>query len=834
MPIYGRQNNSAAVASGTTDTNTTNVRASVFDPMPQHGWAHRFGMRLGTESGGTVQVRGHLWATSSSGNPGSLLASTAQIAQSQSYTYSTAPYADVAGDLTSIARLTSGSAYAVGFAATGSTRHGQTASGDLMYMRSAGTTGPFNPLGYTSSSPQGLLDNFVLYDANVAPSVPGSLYPVGQISNQSPAFTGTFRDANETVNGRNNKANERLNHFRVQLRQVGSSTLLWDSTYGAPEDQKVARAFSAGYGGSGSLTPGVTYEWRSAVSDAFDAFSAWTGWTSFSINPGGSVSTPTGGGRKTTRQPTGFVSTWSHIAGLSMDAYNPQILQNGVVVRDFGTRVVGAQSAPGGTIDVLGGIADWTNTGTAQLDWGQSYTIRVRGRDTGGVWSPFSSGLAFTTNYPPTTPAPAYPLPNGVFSQRPMLSSLMTDPDNTPATGLQGFVRIKNNAGTVLFTRQSALSPTGGGWQYQTTATDLPTFAPYRWDAFGTDGVLTTPYSPERPFTYAEGPVIAITSPVPGAIASTPTLGFAYTVTDQASRQAKVYRAGEDAPLITFGTVVSTTDKDGAVGLQDIPNNTDLELTITVTNSSGLTAESPRVPFRLQYPPAPPITGFTASPELAAGDREPSVVRLTWNPSTITSGFDKYRVFRNAPFDPTDLGQTLIVEITSISQTEVIDAQPANGVVYHYTIDQFQRLGVSVVGSGPFYAGPIQLDFHAVIISDAADPGRRVVLPYVRDPERGFTDDRRLVDPWSGGPPVLLTGGAVSRTVRATYQLIANPEQQLAAIQQLSGERSDGSVAVLNYRNHLGLAMTGTIMGLSARAYRNRIDAQFTFQELRS
>ncbi len=831
MATYGRFNTSAALASGTTDTNTTNVRASVFDPAPSHGWAYRWGMRLGTESGGTVQVRGHLWATSSSGNPGALLASTAQIAQSQAYTYSTAPYADVAGDLTSIARLTSGSAYAVGFAATGSARHGQTASGDLMYMRSAGSTGPFSPMAYQSSSPQGLIDCYVLYDANVAPSVPGSLYPVGQISNQSPAFTGTFRDANETVNGRDNKAGERLNHFRVQLRAVGASTLLWDATYGAPEDQKVARAFSTGYGGSGSLTPGVTYEWRSAVSDAFDAYSGWTGWTSFTINPGGSVAVTGGGGRKTTRQPTGFVSTWNHLAGLSMDAYNPQILQNGVVVRDFGTRVVGVQSAPGGTIDVLGGIADWTNTGTAQLDWGQSYTLRVRGRDTSGVWSPFSSGLAFTTNYPPTTPATVAIL--APVSSPPLLQFTLSDVDNTPSTGLTASVRIKSSTGAVLFTR-AATFVSGTTWRYQTTATDLPSFAQYRWDAVGTDGVLTSPYSPERPFTYAEGPVIAITSPVPGAVATTPTLGFAYTVNDQASRQAKVYRAGGADPLITFTTVVSTTDKDGAVALQDVPNNTDLELTITVTNTSGLTAESPRVPFRLQYPPAPPITGFTASPELAAGDREPSVVRLTWNPSTITSGFDKYRVFRNAPFDPTDLGQTLIAEITSISQTEVIDAQPANGVVYHYTIDQFQRLGVSVVGSGPFYAGPIQLDFHAVIISDAADPGRRVVLPYVQSPERGFTDDRRLQDPWSGGPPVLLTGGAVSRTVRATYQLIGNPEQELTAIQALSAERSDGSVAVLVYRNHLGLGLTGTIMGLSARAYRNRIDAQFTFQEVRT
>lgn len=835
--VYGRQNLGAALASGTTTTNATNLRASVYDPMPSHGWAYRWSARIGAESGGTIQVRGHLYSLNSSGNPDSLLANTAQIAQSQAYTYSSTPYADIAGDLTSIVKLTSGRAYGVGFAATGSARHGQTASGALMYMRSTSGTGPYGPMNYESSSAQGLIDCYVLYDTNVAPSVPGALYPSGQISNQTPAFTGTFRDANETVNGRDNKAAERLNTFQIQLRQVGSSTLLWDATYGTPEDQKVARAFSTGYGGSGSLTPGTTYEWRGQVSDQCGAWSGWTGWTGFTINPGGSLSTPTGGGRRTSRTPATFPTTWTHIAGLGINAYNPQILQNGTVVRDFGTLSTGNTLAAGTTFDALGQLADWTGTGTPQLDWGTAYTLRIRGRDTGNVWSPFSGQLAFTTNYPPTTPALTAPASGAVSSSRPPLTFTMSDVDNTVATGLAASVRIKSGTGTVLFTR-AATFVSGTTWQYQTTATDLAAYATYRWDAIGTDGVLTTAYSAERSFVYAEGPVVTFTSPDPGTVVTAPVMSFSYTVSDQVSRQTSVYRAGAVDPVFRYTPVVSATDKSGAVDFQGLANNAEYEITVTVTNTAGLTGESPRLPVRLQYAQPPAITGFMASPELAAGDREPSVVRLTWNPSTLTSGFSRYVVFRDSPDDPTDLVQVHIASITSISQTTFIDPDPRSGVRYSYTIVQEQAIGVSAVGSLPAYAVNVRVDFHAVIISDAVDPSRRVVLRYVNAPERATVDDRALLSPWSGGPPVELGGGAESQTIRATYPLIEDPEREYAAIQNLRGLRADLTPALLVYRtgrgDGAGLRMTGTIRNLSARDFRNKIEAQLTFQEVRS
>lgn len=837
MPgIYGRQNTGAALGSGTTDTNATNVRASVFDPVSQHCWAYRWGMRIGTEAGGTIQVRGHLWNTTN-GNPDALLASTAQIAQSQAYTYSTPPYADLAADLTSIVKLTAGQAYGVGDASTGPARHGMIPAASvgsghntLLYQRSTSGTGPYGPMAYSVSSNEGWLDAYVLYDANVAPNVPGSLSPSGQTINQTPAFTGTFRDANETVGGRDNTANEKLKQFHIQLRAVGSQTLMWDTTYNAPADQQTARAFSSAYGGSGSLTPGTTYEWRAQVSDQFNAWSLWSGWTSFSINPGGSLSTPTGGGRRISRTPTTFPTTWTHVAGLSQDAYNPQILQGGLVVRDFGT-ILSGTLANGTTYDVLGQLSDWTNTGTAQLDWGTAYTLRARGRDTSGVWSPFSGQLAFTTNYPPTTPVPTAPASGTVSSTRPLLQFTMSDADNTPANGLAASVRIKNSAGAVLFTR-AATNVGGNAWQYQTTATDLATYAQYRWDAVGTDGVLTTIYSPERTFTYAEGPVITVTAPASGQIVTGTTVPFAYTVANQQSRSTRIYAAGSGTPLIITGTN-TTTSLSGAIDLTSLPNNADYELTVTVTNTSGLTAESPRVPFRLQYPPAPTITGVTASPERAAGDREPSVVRVAWNQSTLVSGFAGYDVYRT-PAVGGDTVRMTPAGISSITQTAWIDPEPANETNYVYGVVQHQAIGVSTVDSVAATSGTVRVSFHAVIISDADDPGRRVVLPYVRDAERGFADDRALQTPWSGGPPVALTGGATSRTVRATYALIEDPDGQLAAIQDLAGVLSDDAPPLLVYRNRTGLRLEGTIVGLSARERRNWIDAQFGFQELRS
>lgn len=831
MATYGRFNTGAALASGTTDTNLTNLRATVFGPMPQHGWSHRFGIRLGTEAGGTAQVRGHLYSLNASGNPEALLANTNQIAQSQAYTYSTAPYADITADLTTIVKLTSGRAYAVGFAATGGIRHGQTADGALMYKRNVSSTGPFNPISYQAANPEGLLDTYVIYDPNVAPNVPGALYPSGQISNQTPAFTGTFRDANETVNGRDNTAGERLNAVRLQLRQVGSSTLLWDSAYSTPEDQKVARAFSSGYGGSGSLAPGTAYEWRCQVSDQCGAWSSYTGWTSFTINPGGSLSTPTGGGRRTSRTPTTFPTTWSHVSGLSQDAYNPQILQNGTVVRDFGT-ILSGTLVNGTTYNTLDQIADWTNTGTAQLDWGTAYTLRVRGRDTGNVWSPFSDQLAFTTNYPPTTPALTAPVSGAVSSTRPLLQFTMSDPDNTSTTGLTASVRIKNNAGTVLFTR-AATFVSGTTWQYQTTATDAATYATYRWDAIGTDGVLTTAYSAERTFVYAEGPTVAVTAPTSGQVVTGTSLAFAYTVANQQSRSTRVYPAGSGTAILTTAAN-TTTFLSGSLGIGTLPNNADYEFVVTVTNIAGLTGDSPRVPFRLQYTPPPTITGVSASPELAAGDREPSVIRVTWNQSTLVSGFAGYDITRT----PVAGGPTVpVATLSSITQTVWIDPEPVSGADYVYAVSQRQAIGVSTVTSVPATSGIARVDFHAVIISDALDPSRRVVLRYVEGPERGITDDRTLLSPWSGGPPVELVGGAESQTIRATYPLIEDPERQYAVIQSLRGLRADLTPALLVYRtgrgDGTGVRMTGTIRNLSAREFRNRIEAQFTFQEVR-
>lgn len=836
MGTYGRRNTGPAVASGVTNTNATNLRVTVFGPIPEHCWAHTWGMRIGTEAGGTIQVRGHLYAPDAAGNPLTLLASTAQIAQSNAYTYSTTPYADISGQLTTIARLGSGRIYGVGFAATGSARHGQTADGTLMYKRSVPSTGPWNPMGYQSSSPEGMIDTYVLYDANVAPSIPGSLAPVGQIIDQTPTFTGTFRDTNETVDGRDNTATatsgEKIKQVHIQLRAVGSSTLLWDSIYSVASEFQTARIFSNEYAGSGSLTPGTPHEWRAQVSDQFDAWSAWSGaqgWTQFTINPGGSLSTPTGGGKRTSRQPTTFPATWTHIAGLSQDAYNPQILQNGTVVRDFGT-ILSGTLASGTTYNVLGQLSDWTSTGTAQLDWGQSYTLRARGRDTSGVWSPFSRQVAFTTNYPPTTPVPTAPASGAVSSTRPLLQFTMTDADNTPANGLVASVRIKNGAGTVLFTR-AATFVSGTTWQYQTTATDLATYADYRWDAIGTDGVLTTLYSPERTFTYAEGPVITITAPTPGRVETTSTLVVSWTAANQARWEAHIYRVGSATDVAGYGGT-GTTQAFG-LGLGTLANNTDYEVGIVVVNTAGLIGNSARVPFRLQYLPAPAITGVSASPDRAVGDHDPSVIRVTWNQSGLVSGFAGYDVVRT----PASGGAAVVMTpdgISAISQTAWIDPEPANETDYVYGVVQHQAVGVSTVDSIVALSGSVRVSFHAVIISDAADPGRRVVLPYVREPERTYRDDRKTLDPWSGGPSVELVGGAESQSIRGTYNLIADPEVELAAIRALRGTGDDQDATLLVYRNPKGLRVAGSIHDLSAREYRNRIDVQFTFQELRS
>lgn len=787
MAIFGRSGTDGDV--GVVAQNAQ--RASVHGVMPEHGWAYRMRGKFARWFGdtGTATPRMGIWEANPT--PNARLGYTNQFSVSASGSFA-GEATEYIADLVSVIQLWSGTELALGVTTTGADlMHQMAAAADVSYAdedfynRSGlGSNVPTSPNGYTSHSNEGMMTIAVEYEPNTAPNEPTTgIAPTGTINSLTPTFTANFTDGN-TDRG------DMMNQIDIELRPVGGA-LKWNTAYNATPDEQDDNAMSRAYAGS-ALAAGTTYEWRVRFSDQFGAWGAWSDpWFTFTVNAGGTVlqpSTPTG--KQETITPGPFQAVWDHASGLSTNSAELRILQGGSVVRTFtkpGTYTI----ADNGTISFT-----WAETGFASLSWGiTNYSFQIRARDTGGLWSPWSTARTFTTNASPTIPTGLSPANSAATSTLPLLTFSMSDSDDTTGTGLTAEVRIKNNAGTVLFTRTATFHSATNKWRYQTTGTDLASFATYKWDARGLDGTLNSNYSSEATFAYGAGPAFANVQiagqAAEGAVLTTNTPAVTFTLTGQTllNYKVKVFSTPynpADTPIYQSATIVSGT-ANHTIPSGFLHNNTTYELVIDASNTVPLAGSTGPYTFSVDYPDVPAVTGFQAVAVSVPGDiiGNTTANLLSWIPTTYTGEgeFAYYLITRkpDAAFGASEIqlaeGEVKLTKITSQNQTTFIDYFPATDVPYVYTLYVAINQGTDVTESLPTTANAI-CHFDYTIIQSALNPtARRVILRIARTTKVTPKGDVAYLFPWGEREPTAIIAPIDYDIINASYMVYTHAGQ---------------------------------------------------------
>lgn len=838
---YGRYRTSPDGDSGTTASGQ--MRACVFDPATVNIWVTKFGAFLGRASGSNPTVRLAAYETSTSMNPTNRVGYSASFLvtnlagsspETQSYTANIAQSDN--GPTNAACKIQAGKRYAVAYLGTGnSVLHSMvqaaqiTADNEQFYNRSGLSQPPPSSFGSYTASTEGHLTAWLEGWENVAPDVPANLSPSGTIQTTTPTMIADFRDLNGawgTASGNGVDTGDQLNQYQIQARQVGTTTLIWDSTYSASSTEKANNQISRAWGGS-ALTRGVTYEWRVRMSDQFGAWSPWSAWTQFTPATLGYVTldgNPTG---KIESVTPNFEARWTHQNGLSTNAVEIRLETSaGTILQTSPTiaKTVASSAAPGTLFTIT-----WAETGFSALAWGTAYQYRVRGRDTNNQWSDWSDPRAFTTNAAPGIPANLSPANSAVVTALPLLTCTASDADDTAATGLLVKARIKDSGGTVLQTRTMSFNSSANRWEYQTTSADLATFATYKWDAYSYDGTLysgeqtveaNAVASAEATFVYAQGPVVSVTSPANNSTVTTVAPTIQWSVTSggpQAKYRVRIYPDNGTTPVYDTGWVTSTATSH-AVPSGYLHNNTAYDLVVSVENTTALQGDSSLVNFTVSLAPPADVANFQVAAIPVGLDLAPTAIRLTWDQTAIpTNEFVEYRITR-AVSDGPDAGTAVLARITDPATTAYVDYLPAAGYDYSYEIVQVQLAGgTEQVESNPV-SGSARVSIPGVVLAAAGGAGEtyRAQLRNVSARDHGRVIDEAVYPPIAGSrrAPITFRGPAYYRTVRLSGLIIddalASARERRQALLDL-----DAAGRVVCYRDNEGRKWFARIVSVS-------------------
>lgn len=503
MAYFGNRRTSPDAQWGLTGDESLNQRATVFGPFPEDGWATAVGVWGGKFNATSPRVVLAIWNSDGSnvsdrrGYTASFLPS-AVMADSVSGASYESPLTQINLDYSPTSdsvKMNAGEYYGIGFNATENQfAHGMSNTARALHRRSVGSQPPTDPFNPSISDTELVMSTWVVYTPNTAPQTPGSLSPGGTISTATPRFNASYVDSQRSLG-------DKMKSYRIQLRRVGTSTLLWNQEYNATSTEQSNNEVDRAYGGS-ALSSGVDYEWRIRVTDQFDEDSPYCSWRTITIGTGGggggggiggTVDTPSGAtpnGKQDAINGFTFQGYWKHSEGLAMDKVTIELRQNGSVSQRKEYNIANVASSGG-----LGTYFEVTfaQFGLTDLAYGQSYAWRLKGMDTLGVYSPYSDSVEFTTNTVPTQPTNLSPAQSASLSSPPKLSMVMTDADDNPTImgGLLSatcYVKSTPAIPNYLFTTDIA------GWTASNTGDTAGATTTWSWDnadvggGWGTDG----------------------------------------------------------------------------------------------------------------------------------------------------------------------------------------------------------------------------------------------------------------------------------------------------------------------------------------------------------
>lgn len=790
MPTWGYH----PPAGGAPDTATplaTTMLGYTPDAPTENGWLYAVGIRCRRHTGTSPSISLNVYAATAGGTP------TTKGGDCAAFTVSSGVDAEYQRDLNAAVMLSKGVARSLAVAVTGADLDmGMTQAAnipqadDTLFYWDYGLSTQPGPAVFDvdASSIEGWLGIWGLYESNVAPKAPASVAPGStsqaapqQIGTAAPTFTFGFADDNEALP--NGLSGDKLKRGRVYVKTTAGA-LVWDSgSVAATSAMQTARQMTVAYTGP-ALANGTTYVLLTSVSDQFDAWSPTSAERYFTIGAGRvdvAAASPTG--KTNTQTPGPFVAVWRHTGGLATNAVEVRIRDrdSGAPVRTSATLLLAV--ANNGTISV--GYA--TAFGTAVLPWDdERLAWSMRGRDTANNFSGWSDDVAFWTNDPPAVPALVAPPANQVVTAPPLLAATCADTDDA-GTQLTLKVRLKNAGGTVLGTRTMAWNATLSRYEYQCVAGDFAAFATYGWDCYGFDGHVwsggatveaNAGYSASRQFVYAQGPLVAISSPTDGATVTTNTPTIVWTCPTQVKRTIAVVREG-----VTIHTITATSAGHGYTLPPLLSSGEQLheldQFTVTVTcfDSNNLTG-SASASYTLDYPP---VTPLQPSVFLLNGrnDVTPSVVKITWPRSDYTvDQFRYYRLERRISADmlaanPALPAAPVVFKRTELGQNSYTDWEAVSGVTYEYRLRQYVVLGADTQASATRSA-EVTVQFATVIIHDVKDPpNKRLVFDARRERTISTVVDFAVVSPWNQAKPVQFESDVNYQEVDVTLVLYA-------------------------------------------------------------
>lgn len=818
MPNYGRHSSQPRLTFGYIAPGQ--LRGCTFDRISENGWIYQLGIWAGKytpESSSNVTARIGVYETNSSKNPTNRIgysdsfSVTATMADSSGGASYTASVADSTGPATSAIPVSANTRYHLAVLGTvGYLAHAMqeaaliSADNEQFYNRSGLSQPPPNPFGSYSASTEGHMTIWAVYEANEAPNTPASLSPSGSINETAPTFTATFSDNNED-------RGDYLNQFRIQVRRVSDGTTFWDTTLTATSGERSADAFSRTYGGT-TLVRGTAYEWRTQMSDHFGAWSSWTSWTTFTPANLGYVtldSDPTG---KIEDNTPDFKGRWTHQSSLDMTRVQVRILNSAgnTVLQtgaDYDIADVSSSASPGTLFTI-----PWADTGLSDLAWGTSYQYQIRGYD-GTQWSDWSSARSFSTNAAPSIPSSLSPSSGQIVTSYPLLTCVATDSDDTTATGLTVKARIKDNSGTVLFTRTMTYNSGTGRWEYQTDGTDLATYATYRWDAYAGDGTLwsgeqtveaSSTKSSEASFVYALGPTVTIDNLSNGDTITTASQLVDWTTTGQVKYRVYLYDATGTTLVYDSGVTVSGTTSH-TIPSGYFHNGETYQLIVWVEDSVPLTGQSTAILLTVDYPEPDAVANFTVTPVGIGNDPNnwTTALRLSWDATEYgTDVWQRYEIERTAASGP-DASTILWRQLTAPTQTSVIDYVPANGVEYTYTLRQIILTGLDELESAAVSASAT-CQFGGVVLADVSDPETlRSALRYTQERPHKRDIDETVYQPLSGARVTTVRSRTYNWETDFKAQLVTDDWSE-AAEKRAELMALDANLGTICYRNELG------------------------------
>lgn len=812
---YGRRL-STDTDMGATGNGTLNQVGQNYIDVPTNGWLTGIGV-LGGKAIGQPNLtwRGAVYNEIGGGDSRAIFSGPVTVSNSMSYG---GDGSLIEATITGL-QLYAGLRYGLAFAVTGGIfNYGMSQAANnpsgtadyLFYRKNTGSSTPSDPFGATSITTQGALDMWAAYEPNVKPTTTfGTMVPTGSITSLTPAFFGDWDDANEAQG-------DTPNLYQIQLRQVGQTSLKWNSTYGFSSTEKTAKQFSRAYEGS-ALSGGTSYEWRYRVTDQFDAWSDWSAYKTFTVSSTGSVSTasPNGGplSKQETQTPGPWLGLWTHGSALSTDRVQVRVWRAGASQTGTPYRIspeIVKTVANNAQISVT-----WAETTFANFAWGDSLVYEMRARDTGGNWSNWSGQRSFTINASPTVPALYQPANGAIRTALPLLQAVSIDSDDDPGSGFAVSVRIKNAAGTVLFTRAMTRNGSTGIWEYQTTGTDLASFATYKWDAQATDGTVTTIFSPsEYSFVYASGPTVTITAPTENQVLTTNTPTITYTQNQTQVSHALnlyLYAGGVRGERVYWVDTTAQAAAAGAGGSFPIPagvlhDGLGYEAEIISTNNVALPGSALRH-FTVDFPTEAAPAGIEVSAIPVGNDPVPSAVLVSFPayPGTYTLlGTLIYRRVAGTAFSTAEL----LNDPLASSQTTFIDYYPLSGVTYTYSVAYSLIQGTDERESALAEANA-GVTLESVVLNSASDGSKHCALRYGQPFKITPQTDRVELLPWGQTLPHVFEGDLDMRVFTGTVDL--HNDRYSQGRNDLMDMRTLRKEPVVVYRDWFGTLLIGSI-----------------------